>query len=548
MRSINWKAAFILLTLILAAWYLYPTVKLATLSAEGRKAMNQAELAELEDRSIRLGLDLQGGMHLVLEVDKSKLSPDEAKDAVDRALEIIRNRIDQFGVREPVIQKQGGSRVIVQLPGLQDEERAKALIGRTAQLEFKLLQQGEVVDALLNEIDASLAKRVSKKEGEASEDVTWLFEGGESLAVKGEAPFFGQRPFTSLLRIYEDPRTGALINIRVAEENRPKVERFLSDPGVRGLVPSDVEFLWSNEAEEYQGKRYYFLYLVERRAELTGAHIADARPEIGGGYDPETANKPIVAFTTTDEGARIFSRVTGANINRRLAIVLDNKVYSTPVIRTKLSKNSIITGNFTMEEAKDLAIVLRAGALPAPIKIIEERTIGPSLGRDSIHMGKTAAIIGLISMIVFMVVYYRLSGLVADLALTLNIIFLLAVLAGFHATLTLPGIAGIILTVGMAIDANVLIFERIREELRMGKTVRSAIDNGYSRAFRTILDANLTTLITALVLYKFGTGPIKGFALTLSIGILASMFTALVISRVIFDFVTTRWNITRLSI
>lgn len=540
MRGIRWRTVIILFFLALAGWYIYPTIKLFSLSTQERRAMDPAKLAELESRSLRLGLDLMGGMHLVLEVDKSKLTPEEAKDAVDRALEIIRNRVDQFGVAEPVIQKQGRSRIIVQLPGLQDPERAKALIGRTAQLEFKLVKEGEEVDALLNEIDVALARRMPRAKEQAPEDLDWLFAG--------VPPLFQHRPFTSLLRIYEDPRTGKLVSIRVAEENRPKVDRVLSDPEIRALIPPDAEFLWASETEVYQGKRYYSLYLVRKTPELTGAHIADARPEIGSGYDPEIANKPIVAFTTTDEGARIFSLVTGANIGRRLAIVLDNKVCSAPVIRTKLSKNSIITGNFTMEEARDLAIVLRAGALPAPIKIVEERTVGPSLGRDSIEKGKVAAVIGFIAVVVFMAVYYRFSGLIADLALVLNLVFLVAALAGFGATLTLPGLAGIVLIVGLAVDANVLIFERIREELRTGKTVRLAIDNGYSRAFRTILDANLTTLITALVLYKFGTGPIKGFAVTLSIGILASMFTAIVMTKAIFDFVITRWRVTRLSI
>ncbi|RKY89418.1 protein translocase subunit SecD, partial [candidate division KSB1 bacterium] len=288
---------------------------------------------------------------------------------------------------------------------------------------------------------------------------------------------------------------------------------------------------------------------VKKEPELTGKYLNDADVQIGGGSSLASAGQPVVTMKMNSEGAKIFARVTGANVGRRLAIVLDNKVYSAPRINTKIPHgNAIIEGMADMKEAKDLAIVLRAGALPAPVKIIEERTVGPSLGADSIRKGTKSAIIGLILVIVFMMIYYRLSGLIADIALVMNLIIILAVLAGFHFTLTLPGVAGIILTIGMAVDANVLIFERIREELRTGKTIRASIDAGYSRAFTTILDANITTLITAIVLYQFGTGPIRGFALTLSIGILSSMFTALVVTRLIFDYITEKFALRKLSI
>ena len=277
--------------------------------------------------------------------------------------------------------------------------------------------------------------------------------------------------------------------------------------------------------------------------------LSDASVQISGGGSSLNAGSPYVSMELNNEGARIFSKVTGMNVGRQLAIVLDGKVASAPTIQVKITTGSaMIEGQFSMDEAKDLALILRAGALPAPLYSITENTVGPSLGRDSIRKGSNSALIGLLLVVLFMVVYYRLSGLVADFALLLNIVFVFAVMAGFHATLTLPGIAGIILTVGMAVDANVLIFERIREELASGKTVRSAIDAGYNRAFTTILDANITTLITAVVLYSFGTGPIKGFALTLSIGIIASMFTAIVVTRLIFDIVTSRYAVKKLSI
>ena len=591
----NWRVVLILIAVIAAGYYLYPTYRWYRLPAEEQElarivslpresltedqrqtvdALSESErerygnLYGHKKKALTLGLDLQGGMHLVLEVDRTDLSSGEAEDATDRALEIIRNRIDQFGVSEPVIQRQGDYRIVVQLPGLKDETRAKNLIGRTALLEFKLLKKGELVNSLLEEIDNALmtSREVTSTEDSAKveelspEDTTTLAEADtgevaetdylselfeetepESGAAEGEEEMFTDKPFTSLLG-----NLGGDIGVSVS--SRLKIERLLADSAVQKVIPPDAEFLWSNETVDVGGREYYRLYMVNKEAGLTGKYIADAKPTLGSGMDPEVANKPIVTFSTTHEGAKIFSRLTGANIKERLAIVLDNKVFSAPVIESKLSKDSIIKGGFSMEEARDLAIVLRAGALPAPIDVIEERTVGPSLGRDSIRLAKISAAIGTGLIIIFMIVYYAMSGAIADLALMLNIYFILSVLAGFHATLTLPGIAGIILTIGMAVDANVLIYERIREELRTGKTIRIAIDSGYARAFRTILDANVTTIMTALVLYWKGTGPIKGFALTLIIGLLANMFTAILFTRVIFDFITTRWNVKKLSI
>ena len=287
------------------------------------------------------------------------------------------------------------------------------------------------------------------------------------------------------------------------------------------------------------GQLYRVLYYVKRRVEMTGEILSDASVTTGQSF--ENAGQPIVNFTTTSQGVRLFGRVTGANVGERMAIILDNQVYSAPTIRSKISQGSgIIEGTGSVDEAKDLAIVLRAGALPADVHIVEDRTVGPSLGRDSVEQGKNAAAIGLAIVIVFMVIYYGFSGLVADFALVLNLVFVMAILAAFQGTLTLPGIAGIILTIGMAVDANVLILERIREELRAGKTVRAAIENGYARAVQTIVDANVTTIITAIVLYQYGTGPIKGFALTLMIGIVSSMFTAIFVTRTIYDAIVSR--------
>ncbi|HDH57946.1 MAG TPA: protein translocase subunit SecD, partial [Bacteroidetes bacterium] len=338
--------------------------------------------------------------------------------------------------------------------------------------------------------------------------------------------------------------------IAVIKQNRRAVDVILARSDVRQIIPQDVEFLWSNEAfTGPDGNEYWNLYIVKAEPEITGKYLTKADVEIGSGYTPGTEGQPIVSLAMNRQGARIFARVTGANVGRKLAIVLDKHIYMAPVIKVKIPDGrAIIEGSDSMEEARDLAIVLRAGALPAPVEIIEERTVGPSLGADSISKGKFSAMLALLMVGVFMLFYYRFAGILADLALIMNIFFLMAVLAGFQGTLTMPGIAGIILTIGMAVDANVLIYERIREELRTGKTVRAAIDAGYSRATVTVLDANITTMIASIVLYQFGTGPIKGFALTLMIGIAVSLYTALIGTRLLFDLYTQRFAPTKLSI
>jgi len=503
----------ILALLLLAAWFAYPPSK-----------------------KIRLGLDLRGGMHLVLGVDMKKavdasleksitllqgdlegkkidldsierldltslkikvivpedltevkktlhdypelevkeeghdyavvaLKSSEVKrireNAINQTLEVIRNRIDQFGVAEPTISRVGSNRVLVQLPGIKDPKRAIGIIGKTARLEFKLLDE----------------------------------ENNVSKALK------------------------------------------------EGIPPGD-EILYGKVTDRTTGQTSKVPYLIKKRVLLTGDHITDARVRIDPMY-----NEPYVALNFDRIGAKIFARITQENVKKRLAIILDNVVYSAPVIQEPIPNGRAqITGRFTSQEAHDLAIVLRAGALPAPVKILENRTVGPSLGRDSINKGVKAAILGMLLVLVFMAAYYRLSGILADTALLLNMLLIMGALSAFGATLTLPGIAGVILTIGMSVDANVLIFERIREELRLGKTVRASVDAGFGRAFITILDANVTTLIAALVLFQFGTGPIKGFAVTLSIGIAASMFTAIVFCKTIYDLVLGQFKLKSLSI
>lgn len=383
------------------------------------------------------------------------------KLATEQALETIRNRIDAFGVSEPDIRLQGENRIQIQLPGVKDTKRAKELIGKTAKLNFQLVDENGNVDS-----------------------------------------------------------------------------------AVKGIVPPGDELLYQLEENKDSGSTSKVPFLIQKRVLLDGSSLTDARVEIDSQF-----NQPYVSIEFDRKGSRIFERITGENIKKRLAIVLDRNVYSAPVIQDKIAGGKArITGNFTMEEAKDLAIVLRAGALPAPVKIIEERTVGPTLGADSIRMGLIACVIGGILVIIFMVIYYQWAGVVADIALVANLILIAAELAAFQATLTLPGIAGIALTIGMAVDSNVLIYERIREELRAGKTVVAAMNAGFDRAALTIIDSNVATLIVAIVLFQFGTGPVKGFAITLSLGIVSSMFTAMILSKSIFKYFVSSRKLSKLSI
>jgi preprotein translocase subunit SecD len=523
LKKFSWKLILVFVVIVTAVIYVLPTF----------------EPNLWPHKQINLGLDLQGGMHLVLEVDTDKavdgqverimqevrdqlrkerlrgvsldriegnkiaatikdpqiaekfnalikdefdilessqklidgasktvlaLPQSEAdsvkKMAVDQALETIRNRIDQFGVAEPDIRRQGAKRILIQLPGIRDADRAKDLIGRTALLEFKLVDSA----------------------------------GDVSSAEKGN-------------------------------------------------VPPGREVLYRVETDADTGRVTKIPFLLKKRTLLTGANLTNAR------VDFDQFNVPFVSINFDKKGARDFERITGENVNQRLAIVLDDTVASAPTIQEKIAGGQArITGNFSLDEAKDLAIVLRAGALPAPVNILEERTVGPSLGADSIRKGLISMLIGGVLVVLFMIVYYKGAGVIADVALILNIILIAAGLAAASATLTLPGIAGIILTIGMAVDANVIIFERIREELALGRTPRAAIDAGFDRATLTILDANVTTLIAAIVLFQFGTGAVRGFAVTLSLGVIASMFTALVLSRLIFDYILAGRKVKTLSI
>ena len=620
------------LVLIWAMWAIWPTFQYQRLSdAEKETLREEGKLAQIESRTIKQGLDLKGGMYIVLEVDlptlmetlaenkdgkfnrsiasvrnqlkripeanfftlftttsgenNLKLSryyydygsnnsdiivalQDEAEDAINRVLEILVNRVDQFGVAEPTIQKQGNQRIIVELAGVQDSERARTLLESTALLEFFIVKDINTTNQLMVRIDqvlkgdesiAAVTKTtIDKKSNEFQESddqtisVSELFgetEGSEASSDSAvvDENIFAERPFSAMLR-----NLGQTIG--VPEKNVYAVKKILERPEVQEkLAAVGGMFLFSNKAEEYplvDGtlEMMYSLFLVEDAAELTGGVVEEAKANLGS-QGSTAAGQPIVNLTMNSDGARKWSIVTGSNVGRQVALVLDKKVHMAPNIREKISGGStLIEGFADINEAKDIAIVLRAGALPAPVDIIEERVIGPSLGADSVRSGTLSIIIGLGLVLVFMLIYYRFSGLIADFALIWNIVLVLAVLASLQATLTLPGIAGLILTVGMSIDANVIIFERIREELRKGKTPKAAVKSGYDRALTTIIDANMTTVIAALVLLQFGTGPIKGFATVLFWGILISMFTAIFVTRTIFNSLTSRKGFTKLSI
>ena len=539
MKNLRWKVALIISTVILAIVFFLP-------NTPAFKYMPQWWQGNMPNRGIALGLDLQGGIYLLFEVEGDKaveittdriaqrlkdilekgkfgadvrvegtkisispntleirkaieeayanleivpsddelivqLSPEEAKkirnNATDQALETIRNRVDQFGVAEPVIHRQDENEIVVQLPGYKDPKRAVELIGKTAQLQFML--------------------------------------------VDDDSPIAAELPS----------------RIRPGEE-KEILERFKDK-----ISPDDVILFQRVEIKE-TGEVYKRPFLLKKKVLLSGDLLTEARVAIDQRF-----NEPYVSITFNSTGAKIFEEVTGKYVKKRLAIILDDNVYSAPVIQDRISGGSAqITGSFSLAEAKDLAIVLKAGALPAPVKLIQNVTVGPSLGRDSIDAGKKAGVMAVLLVVVFMALYYKVSGLIADLAMVLNVILLLGAMAALNATLTLPGMAGIVLAIGMAVDSNVLMFERMREELRAGKTPRAAVDSGYDKAFITIVDAHITTLITAAVLYQFGTGPIKGFAVTLFLGVLINLFTALVGTKTVFDLINSRKEVRKLSI
>ncbi len=565
---------------------------------------NLVKIRTVEEKALSLGLDLLGGMHVTLEVrvealirelatdvddafeevlaaasEKAALSTDgailstfveefesrdsnallsryfrneaanitrrssnsevaqylqtEADEAVTRAISIIRDRVDRYGVTEPSIQKQGTRRVIVELPGIDDPERIRGLLKGTARLEFHLMvDPAENLRALQRVIDF-YEDEVDSTEAAAAADTT--FDVNEILDPTQAASN------NKLLEIFQPSGQSVEFGI-VVEEDTAAVNLLLKDPAVADLLPRDISYMYTSSpvATTADGLEVYSLLGVRNDIELTGDVITDARVDF-----EQFTNVPEVSMTMNSEGARTWARLTGANVGNNVAIVLDGVVYSFPNVLQRITGGrSNITNLDSQEEAQDIVTVLKSGALPAPVEIVEESTVGASLGQASIRAGLNSVLFGLLLVALFMIVYYRTSGMIADLALILNLVFIIGILAGFNATLTLPGIAGIVLTIGMAVDANVLIFERVREEQSTGKTLKAAIEGGYSKALSAIFDANITTFFVGVILYSFGVGPIQGFAVTLMAGILSSMFTAIVFTRIIMDYLVIEKRMT----
>ena len=553
---------------------------------------NNPDYRTAREKRIKLGLDLQGGMYLVMEVNTAKLleklakDPDqqyldilkkaeaESKDseenvvgilarmmkekgirmsryfgsireddarivarlqeqetdAVTRAIEIIRNRVDQYGVSEPSIQKQGSRRIVIELPGISREEEARRLLQGRALLEFKLVKDASFAIPIMNRIDEVLAGKVTDSTATAKTDTAT--NKNQKLT---DEQFAKEHPFFTIARLI-DPQ-GRVADAYVKDIDRAKLSGLLAREEVKKVLPDNVEFLYDNQSiTDPNGEKFYRMYMVNKEAELTGGVITDARAEID-----QTTGSPEVTMQMNGDGAREWSRITGANIDKRCAVVLDGKVYTAPTIINKIpTGSSRITGSANMDEAKLLEIVLKAGALPAPVDIIAESAVGPSLGQDSISQGFNSGWIGYLVVALFMIFYYKTAGSFADLGVIMTVLLTFGVLSAFHATLTLPGIAGIVLSMGMAVDANVLIYERIREELASGKTFKAAVDAGFKVSLSAIFDSNIVTLLTGIILYQFGSGPVQGFALTLMIGIVTSLFSQLVLVRVIFDYISSK--------
>ena len=615
MQGNGFKITLLAFFFALSAWYLYPSAQnyfigqringLEEQEREEYERENLQRIRNVKENALKLGLDLQGGMHVTMEVrtdalirelatdadqtfeevltgarvlsdetgnsiidafvmeferrdpdarlsryfrdsdagitrrstnaEVSQYLLDQADNAINRAISIIRDRVDRYGVTEPSIQKQGTRRVVVELPGIDDPERVRNLLKGTARLEFHLMAEPEELLRSLEQVIAhyNVVVSITRVEDEEEDDA----ETDSTLAAEDLFDELEEdEPTNPLLEVMQPVGQGVRFGL-VSEQDTARVSELLSVPAVREALPIGVDLLYDAKPAGLteDGLEMYYVLGVRDQIELSGEVITSAR------VDFDELNLPEVTMVMNSEGSRTWARLTGANVNKNIAIVLDGVVYSYPtVINRIVGGRSSITGLDSREEAQDVVTVLMSGALPAPVDIVEERTVGPSLGRASIRAGFISVMVGLGLVALFMIFYYRTAGLVANLALLFNMIFIFGILAAFKATLTLPGIAGIVLTIGMAVDANVLIFERIREERATGKTLKAAIDAGYSKAFSAIFDANVTTFFVAAILYSFGVGPIQGFAVTLMAGILSSLFTAIIVSRIVFDYMVIK--------
>ena len=624
MQGNGFKIAAVAAFILLSLFYLWPTAQRAlnarelaamdsTQQVEYREA-NYDDLQNTRERSLNLGLDLQGGMHVTLEVGAGALIKElaegredetftaalaaanaaavesrdnyvdlfvdaveeerpgtrlaryfrnssrgitarssndevaeylrvELADAIVRATEIIRQRVDRFGVTEPSIQQQGSNRIAVELPGVDEPQRVRDLLRGTAKLEFRLLPDPGIVANAAQQIvayvdqgtapaaDTTASGAASDSTGAAADSASSELDIASMTGTAAPEAQTGERLMSDLVALVQNdgfnPYFGA-----VQARDTAAVSAILRRPDVARLIPPGVDLFYSaRPIEGRESEDEYWLMGVNERIELEGDVVTDAGPD----FDPLT-NAPLVSISMNGEGASRWSQLTGANIGKPVAIVLDGLVYTWPRINSRISGGRTSIEGVTKTEADDIVTVLKSGALPAPVQIVEERTVGPSLGAESVNAGLTSLLIGFAIVVLFMIFYYRTAGLVAGVTLILNVLFIFGILAGFRATLTLPGMAGIVLTIGMAVDANVLIFERIREEMATGKTLKAAVQGGFEKALSAIADANITTFLIGVILYSFGLGPIQGFAVTLMAGIVTSLFTALVVTRLLLDY------------
>ncbi len=657
------KWLIIILPLVAAGILLFPTFRASQLDKQRQElvnAKNETALAAFDKENgealrkakesrIKLGLDLQGGIYVTLEVDVVRLLEESAMreavddifleviektrqqvevesgddvlpvflknfdaiarpkgrklfsyfdtgdnrdlsedaiikrlernitEAIDQAMEVVRQRIDKYGVSETTIQKQGTRRIVLELPGVNNESEVRSLLQTTARLEFKLVRNNVQIVRSFYAIDqllknkgvnaaASTTGSVAASTATAQAASTATVASNDSTKKdpyagltddQKRAKFKKDYPFTSLFATFFNPPEGAQnrqpvpviyeknefpegeYTFQIADEQLAEYEKIMARNDVRRIVGNEYQAMISAKPDpfyEKQGVKIYYIYGLLAKSELTGDVIADAQAT----FDP-TSNTPMVTMDMNADGAATWARITGANIKKRIAIVLDERVYSAPTVQNKITGGrSQITGSSNIEEARLLEIVLKAGALKAPVKIVEERVVGPSLGEDSIRKGIISSVISALLVVLFMIIYYATAGVLADIAVTVNVIIIIAVLAAFAGTLTLPGIAGLILTFAMAVDTNILVFERIREELHRGRSLRAAVDEGFKRAFNAILDSNITTMITGAILFYLGTGPIRGFAVTLMIGIVVTLFTGITLSKVFFELILSR--------
>jgi len=526
MQNLKTRLAVIAALVLLSAWQLWPRTVVERISRDGVFVDDTVSRVPL-----KLGLDLQGGMHLALEVDQSKQTVENVSEALDLALKVVRTRIDEFGVAEPVVQKVGDDRIIVELPGISDRERASAVVQKAAFLKFQITDETQALERVIPRLDgivkeqklANAAPTAAADTG-AGNALGGLLQSADSTAKADTAGTSTDGPFRRGVSPGSMP--GQYV---VSKADYPLIRSLLENPLIQAALPPGKDVRWGTDSLMLGTQSYQTLYVLDSRAIIDGTYLQTATPN----QDPLEGAKVDFVFNT--EGGSRFRKETARHIGDNMAIVLDERVMSAPVIQSAIGARGQITmGGRDLQAAQDLALVLRAGSLPVPLKVAEAREIGASLGQDSIDSGILAGSIAIIGVIVVMVGYYRFSGMLSIAALVLYVLFTLAALAAFDAVLTLPGLAGFVLSIGIAVDANVLIFERIREELDHGKTVRTAIEEGFQHAMSAIVDSNVSTVLTAAVLYQYGTGPVKGFAVTLVAGIAASMITSIFVTKTFF--------------